>query len=108
VYFEILIEAATGKINDTARLISKYEIPAAPSVNCLSFYYHMKGKNVESLNVYTRTILNETLVWTRKGNQGDVWINGRVNLALDLDYKLIFESIRGSGVQVSFLHYDFL
>lgn len=66
----------------------------------------MKGKNIESLNVYTRTSLNETLVWTRKGNQGDVWINGRVNLDSDLDYKLIFESIRGSGVQVLFSHFQ--
>jgi len=36
---------------------------------CLSFYYHMHGSTMGKLNVY----VGSKLVWTRSGDQGDVW-----------------------------------
>ncbi len=81
--------------NDTARIISLEVGAGAPY--CLSFYYFMKGKHIEALNVYTSSGgNNESLVWTKIGNQGDSWLNGKANLFSDSgDFKIIFEGVRG-------------
>ncbi len=80
--------------NDTARIIS-LEIGAG-SPYCLSFYYFMKGKHIEALNVYMLNGDNESIIWTKTGNQGDSWLNGKVNIYSDSgDFKIIFEGVRG-------------
>jgi hypothetical protein len=45
--------------------------------------------------------MNESLVWTKIGNQGDSWLNGKVNLySDDLDYTITFEGVRGTSYLV--------
>ncbi|CAF0741650.1 unnamed protein product, partial [Brachionus calyciflorus] len=92
----IYIETSTpSKQNDTARLISPNF--AANSINCLTFYYHMRGKTIGTLNVYTKTQSNESVVWSKKGNQGNKWLTGKLNLNLAEDYTIIFEGVAGNG-----------
>lgn len=61
----------------------------------------MRGIHIDTLNVYikfTSNDLNESLVWSKQGNQGNGWINGKVNLLdIDKEYKIIFEGIKGNG-----------
>jgi hypothetical protein len=86
--------------NDTARIIS-LEIGAGSSY-CLSFYYFMKGKHIEALNIYTSNYDNESLIWTKIGNQGDSWLNGKVNIFSGFgNFKIIIEGVRG----ISYLVY---
>ena len=93
-----------AKENDTARLVS---LPLPVSLYCLSFYYHMKGKTIDTLKVFQKLTSgdqNETVVWSKRGNQGNAWINGRVNLIVDIESKIIFEGSRGTGFFVSFVY----
>ena len=62
------------KQGDKARLIS----PAYKSLTtgkCFQFWYHMYGKDIGSLNVYTKTKSSSTknLVWNRSGDRGNLW-----------------------------------
>ena len=52
---------------DTARLA----FPVFRSTNpfCLSFYYHMYGSSMGTLNIY----VNGLLVWHLSGDQGNQW-----------------------------------
>ena len=66
------VETENRKNNDKARLISD-----APVVNktsgCFTFWYHMYGLSVTTLNIYARKsdgTLNE-VIWTKSGNQGN-------------------------------------
>ena len=36
---------------------------------CFSFYYHMYGNTINTLNIYSRG----QKVWSKNGNQGNVW-----------------------------------
>lgn len=57
----------------------------------------MKGVHINTLNVYTQFANpnSETLIWSKRGNQGNVWINGRVNIISNDAYKIAFEAVRG-------------
>jgi hypothetical protein len=45
----------------------------------------------------TSDIRNETVVWSKKGNQGNAWINGYVNIVAQKESTVIFEGRRGAG-----------
>lgn len=74
--------SAPRRPGDKARLIS-------PTINgnfaqCVSFYYHMYGPHVKSLNVYLATGANATLGspdWTRVGTQANAWVLGQLQIA---------------------------
>lgn len=64
----------------------------------------MKGIHINTLNVYTKFVdsNNEKIIWSKQGNQGNVWINGKINIESNENYKIIFEAIRGTNFLVSF------
>ena len=89
--------------NDTARLQS-IQVPGYPHINCLTFYHHMFGRHIETLNVYTQNSSGfESLVWTKKGNQGDKWRKSSLNLNSYNGYTIIFEAVRGVDYEVYIL-----
>ncbi|XP_050391165.2 MAM and LDL-receptor class A domain-containing protein 2 [Patella vulgata] len=97
----IYIEASVGHPNQTG-MIESPEIIQSTATQCLSFWYHMFGKDMGDLNVYIKT--NQTglgdAVWTRGGNQGNVWKRGYVNLSqIPFLYSIVFEGIRGSDIK---------
>lgn len=57
----------------------------------------MKGIRIDKLNVYMKYInLNkEALIWSKSGNQGNIWMNGKINIISNETYKIIFEATRG-------------
>ena len=66
-----------------ARLWSP-EAKAQPRASCLEFWYHMYGRDIESLSVYMQKTsdadLSSNPVWTKSGNQRDVWHRATVEL----------------------------
>lgn len=50
--YYMYLEASTGNINDTARLVKK-TTPTQASTLCLTFWSHMYGDHIGTLNVYT-------------------------------------------------------
>ena len=62
-----------------ARISKKYE-NVGPTGNCLSFWSHMWGAGIGTLNVYIdppKDMSQATPVWSRSGEQGNFWFNGR-------------------------------
>lgn len=49
---------------------------------CLKFRYHMYGADMGRLSVYIQygSELPQAPYWTKRGNQGNAWLVGEVNL----------------------------
>jgi hypothetical protein len=94
----IFIETSyPAKPDDKARLESIL-VSEVPPNKCLSFYYHMFGKDVNTLNaIIKRSFNDEDIVWTKSGDQGNIWKHGLVNIESDRFYSIIFEAIRGNN-----------
>ena len=56
------------KPSEKAKLV--VTVPSNGKKSCLSFYYHMYGATVGSLNVYSGSIK----VFSKSGNQGNNWM----------------------------------
>ena len=55
----------------------------SPSGKCFTFYYHMYGSGIGTLQIYinnARTTAGKKQVWSLSGNKGNKWHNGKVNL----------------------------
>ena len=68
---------------DKARLYSEL-YPAVNRTQCFSFWYHMWGSSVGSLNVYVlhnTTLFNEEKLWSLSGNQNNTWRHGLLNIS---------------------------
>ena len=74
MYIEASYPRKPGEI---AKLV--VTVPNNGNQSCLSFYYHMYGASVGTLNVYSGNIK----VFTATGNQGDNWFSIEANLYLD-------------------------
>ncbi|XP_033751988.1 MAM and LDL-receptor class A domain-containing protein 1-like [Pecten maximus] len=85
------------KMNDTARLVSA-SVPSG-SQQCLSFWYHMYGPNINRLNIYIKKGTSYgTPVWTRYGTQGNVWIQAHYPIpSQSSQYNIVFEGLTGAG-----------
>ncbi|XP_077865040.1 MAM and LDL-receptor class A domain-containing protein 2-like [Saccoglossus kowalevskii] len=71
---------------------------------CLKFWYHMYGQDIGSLHVYQTNVNHEQspAIWSRLGNQDDMWRRGTVHLPIDpngLPYWISFEGVVGDGAQ---------
>ncbi|XP_060084307.1 MAM and LDL-receptor class A domain-containing protein 1-like, partial [Ylistrum balloti] len=75
--------------NDVARLVSNASFPAAD--RCLIFDYHMYGSGIGSLKVKD----GSSELWSRSGDQGDIWHTGAVFFPSAVSVSPIFEAVRG-------------
>ena len=79
----LFIEASTGEGDALrrpgfkARLISP--LIRVPEV-CLTFYYHMMGSHIGSLNVHKRSGKEEIRLWRRNEDLGDMWHKAEVDI----------------------------
>ena len=72
--FYVYIETSAPRHRgEKARLTSGIQKPTPQAGVCLSFWYHMYGPYISTLNVYLQTSANSTLQWKRTSNQGNVW-----------------------------------
>ncbi|XP_016353998.1 MAM domain-containing glycosylphosphatidylinositol anchor protein 2-like isoform X1 [Sinocyclocheilus anshuiensis] len=110
--FYMYIETSRPRLEgDKARLLTPsfniapknpYGNVATNPTYCFSFYYHMYGKHIGTLNVYLRQksqMGQDTSVWTLSGNQGDRWRQARVNINPTSSFQMVLEGIRGSGIE---------
>ena len=86
--YYMFIETSAPRVpGDKARLYSK-PYPASPgTIKCFSFWYHMYGADVGSLNVYILTNLasdtfsTEVMRWSLSGDWGNTWQQGQFNIS---------------------------
>lgn len=86
----IYTEASSRTVNQTARLQSVLVRPTrTTATSCLSFWYHMYGSNIGALNIYIqRGALLGSPLWTRKGTQGNKWINAKITISQTTQYNV--------------------
>ena len=79
------IETSSVWYGDIAKL--EFSVPSSDigKLSCLKFYYHMYGETINTLNVYN----GNTTVFTKWGNQGDVWLIAKVNIILESNVSCI-------------------
>ena len=98
MYIETSSPHAQG---DIARLISP-RFPSSIEYNCLEFYYHQYGIDVDTLNVYKRDVggsLNPLKLFTAQGNRFDEWHIVQINFVPNKPYNIMFEGIVGKGFE---------
>ncbi|XP_022797454.1 MAM and LDL-receptor class A domain-containing protein 1-like [Stylophora pistillata] len=94
----IYLEASDYDPGDTAVLTSN--VVASGIASCVQFWYHMKGKDVGSLNVLILKNDSRMIVWSQTGQQGPDWLFGQVGYKdVSTGHKIAIEGVRGSGVQ---------
>nr|XP_039271942.1 protein PF14_0175-like [Styela clava] len=93
--YYMFLEASNPRIlNERTRLISP-ELSAS-NAQCLQFFYHMHGADINTLNVYIKTKDNHIkLLWFKTGQQGNDWNAGRLQINSPISFQIVFEAIRG-------------
>ena len=78
-HYYIYMEASSGRSGSTTRLISPTFNAAA--VQCFSFWYHMYGTHINTLNVKLTGAggTNQT-IWSRSHSQGNAWHQAQIRL----------------------------
>ena len=94
------IESSTPqRPNDTAWLKSPVFYPNLQKSCYIRFFYHMRGKHINALNVYTE--LREggplTLKWSKKFEQGYEWKKATILLDDASPFRVVIEGVRGTG-----------
>lgn len=81
------------KKGDKAWLLSGFlaSTPKGSTACKLRLYYHMLGKTIGSLNVYTRPCNGCALnnVFTKKGQVGNYWQRAEITLQSDYPFQVI-------------------
>lgn len=81
------IETSTPRVQgQKARLLSP-TISTTQS-SCVSFYYHMFGLHIGSLNIYVKQTALGTPIWTMTGNQRNSWILGQFTLSATTNFQV--------------------
>lgn len=95
-YYIYIETSSPRRVNDTARIISQ---PINVNTTmCLSFWYHMYGTSVRTLNVYTK--VGGSLsppVWSRTGTRSNKWYQASVDVQSSRSYQIVFEGVRGTS-----------
>ncbi|XP_071944910.1 MAM and LDL-receptor class A domain-containing protein 1-like [Antedon mediterranea] len=96
--YYVYIETTSHTIGMSARLRSPL-LSSGQQIS-LSFYYHMYGDTIGTLNVYRTSNLGDELLWTRSGNYGDSWrYSGTIQFTHNGygNNYIVFEAIKGSS-----------
>ncbi|KAL8608892.1 hypothetical protein ACOMHN_065230 [Nucella lapillus] len=100
-YYIYIETSAPRRNNDKAQILSPTQ--TGTGVQCLTFWHHMYGAHVRTLNVYVTSDSNlGTPVWTKSGTDGNAWKQTTVDIDLGnttKQYRVVLEGIRGNGVQ---------
>ncbi|XP_015775857.1 PREDICTED: MAM and LDL-receptor class A domain-containing protein 2-like isoform X3 [Acropora digitifera] len=90
-YYMYIEASSPRREGDNAKLV--LSLPGNGKLGCLSFYYHMYGENMGTLNVF----IGNMKVFTESGDHGNTWI--KADRTIVLGNNVTFEGIRGSGFQ---------
>lgn len=64
---------------------------------CFTFWYHMYGDNIGTLNVYTESGNTTEIQWSQSGDQGNSWKFAYFDISIAEPYRIVFEGIRGDN-----------
>ncbi|CAF1136413.1 unnamed protein product [Didymodactylos carnosus] len=92
--------------NDKARSLSAIQNPSTGQPRCLSFWYHMYGLDIGTLNVYVDSVsptdFSRKLIWQKSSSQGNQWLHGTKTLqdisdgdASVFGCRIVFEDVVG-------------
>jgi hypothetical protein len=106
-YYALFSSYTVYPRNKTGRMFSSIQTVLVGKPMCYSMWYHMFGVDVDTLSLYIdrfqkigSTGFTRTLLWSKKGSQGDNWFNVNRNI-LSLDpWRIV---IKGT-VGLSYLH----
>ncbi|XP_036399015.1 MAM domain-containing glycosylphosphatidylinositol anchor protein 1 [Megalops cyprinoides] len=109
-YYMYIEASRPREPGDRARLLSPlYNVTAAKGPKgssrvpyCISFFYHMRGKHIGSLNVLLRVksiATVDSLAWTLSGNQGPEWKQASFIVNPIGPFQVVFEGVRGTGYE---------
>ncbi len=92
----LYIEASSPRLaGDKARLVSEQFNNIVSSKRCLTFWYHMYGADIGSLNVIYKVptgAVQETLIWNLTGQQhstqGSSWSYASVPVSSNADHSV--------------------
>ncbi|XP_071965542.1 MAM and LDL-receptor class A domain-containing protein 1-like [Antedon mediterranea] len=99
--FYIYVETSAPRRPKEVAKISTPRIRTG-SAACLTFWYHMYGVHVDTLNVVVNSTQGDisNKIWSKTGNRGNVWRPAEVTINdVGDDYKVIFEGIVGISFQ---------
>ncbi|KAM7428099.1 hypothetical protein ABFA07_020874 [Porites harrisoni] len=85
------IEASIQSTGDNAKLT--FALPRNKSSCCLTFFYHMYGSAMGTLNVFS----GNNTIFRKSGNQGNYW--KKVTRTVYFSDMVTFEGIRGSSYE---------
>ena len=95
-YYMYTEASIPGNEGDVATLLSPQLNVTYP--RCLSFYYHMYGSKMGTLNLYGNygNVVQTKKFWSRHGNNGNRWTKAMITLPSGT-YQIMFEAVRGAG-----------
>ncbi|XP_076109608.1 MAM and LDL-receptor class A domain-containing protein 1-like isoform X3 [Mytilus galloprovincialis] len=95
--FQYVYTEMSGKNpGDKATMSTTSQLPTTS--RCMTFYYHMKGSTMGTLNIYSEgTNTAKSNIWTRSGAQGDDWIKAEIDIPAINGLKMTIEGVRGSN-----------
>ena len=93
-YYMYIEASSPRKKGDNAMIGSAVFTPT--STCKVRFFYHMYGRHIGTLNVYTRTNTNGPMnkIWTKSGDQGDIWVKATASISASKNFQV---SISSSG-----------
>ncbi|XP_048866511.1 MAM and LDL-receptor class A domain-containing protein 1 isoform X9 [Brienomyrus brachyistius] len=101
--FYLIIPALGSKEGETA-VISIPMMLQSTDV-CISFWYHMLGSSVSSLELLVQTSESEKAMWRRHGTQDAEWLNSQVTLSM-ADVQKIKLSGRRNSLGIGYIAID--
>ena len=97
-YFIYVDSFYPQKSGDIARITSSKQTKVNKEF-CFTFWYHMFGSTVGSLNMYVDKFVgdsfNRTKMWEKDGTQGNQWNEQKITLMSSDPWKVTFEGIVG-------------
>ncbi|XP_033121895.1 ZP domain-containing protein-like [Anneissia japonica] len=94
----VYTEASSPRsVGQSARLRSP--LLSSERSQILQFYYHMYGAEMGTLNVYRKSTNGYDILWTKSGNQGNLWYQANVPFQRygTSDNYIVFEGIIGTS-----------
>ncbi|OWA52025.1 MAM and LDL-receptor class A domain-containing protein 2 [Hypsibius exemplaris] len=91
----LIMEAVSLANGDVSRVLSS-PVSGAYGDSCLTFWFHMYGKDMGELTVFERDIGTgqENAIWQLRGEQGNSWIRGRISLDSASPFRVVIEARR--------------
>ncbi|XP_022097777.1 MAM and LDL-receptor class A domain-containing protein 2-like [Acanthaster planci] len=98
--YYIYTEASSPRLAlERARITTRTLNPTSLLGNCLSFWYHMTGSSMGTLNLFMTSLANgtDTTLWSKTREQDGDWLLGQRTIRSDQAFTITFEGIIGSN-----------